>query len=449
LLTLCHVVRARSPDLKTSSLAVFAHKYLQQDPRGGAHVLETMSEEEALEVLRAVSPTLAAETLTRMSDVSTSVLLQKLSPTLFQAILEKLEPGRAASLFMNLPADTRKLFLDHLTEKQRNLIREYLSYPEDSAGRIMTSEFMAFNKDLHVRDVVEKLRKLDRKKVPASYAYVVDDSNVLVGILNMRDMIVAARETPLRSIMRTGVFAVHCFMDKEKISQELAARKLFAVPVTDEQKHLLGVIKAEQLLGDVQDAATEDLQKMFGAGGDERTFSTMNFSLRKRLPWLHVNLATAFLAAAVVALFEDIIAKITILAVFLPVVAGQGGNAGAQSLAVVMRGLVMREIPKDAAKKLILKETWIGCINGVIIGLVTGLVAWLWHGNAFLGIVIGLGMIVNLSAAGFAGAAIPITMKAVGLDPAQCSNIILTTVTDVMGFFAFLGFAVLFQSYLV
>jgi len=155
------------------------------------------------------------------------------------------------------------------------------------------------------------------------------------------------------------------------------------------------------------------------------------------------------LAAAVVALFEDIIAKITILAIFLPVVAGQGGNAGAQSLAIVMRGLVMREIPSQKIWSLILKESWLGVINGAAIGTVTALVAWLWNGNPFLGLVIGLGMLVNLFVAGLSGASIPIVMKYVGLDPAQSSSIILTTVTDVVGFFAFLGFAVVFQQFLV
>jgi magnesium transporter len=171
--------------------------------------------------------------------------------------------------------------------------------------------------------------------------------------------------------------------------------------------------------------------------------------MKKRLPWLNVNLATAFLAAAVVAMFEGIIAKITILAVFLPVVAGQGGNAGAQSLAVFMRGIIMREIPKDKIYSLILKEGKLGAINGFIIGVITAVIAWMWYGNPFLGVVIGLGMLVNLFFAGLSGASIPILMKKVGLDPAQCSSIILTTVTDVVGFFAFLGFAVIFQGLLM
>ncbi|MGB6646948.1 MAG: magnesium transporter, partial [Bacteroidota bacterium] len=212
---------------------------------------------------------------------------------------------------------------------------------------------------------------------------------------------------------------------------------------------LLGVVRSDHLLTDVQEEASEDIQKMFGAGGDEHAFSPVWFSLSKRLPWLHVNLATAFLAAAVVGLFEDLIARITILAVFLPVVAGQGGNAGAQSLAVVMRGLVMREISPRNRWRLVLKETFIGLVNGLIIGLVTAGIAWLWQGNPVLGLVIGLAMIANLIVAGFAGAAIPITMKALGFDPSQSSSIVLTTVTDVLGFFSFLGFAVLFQAYLL
>ena len=219
--------------------------------------------------------------------------------------------------------------------------------------------------------------------------------------------------------------------------------------MVDSQNHLLGIVKAEWLLYGIQAEVTADLQRMFGAGGDESTTSPIMFSLKKRLPWLHVNLATAFLAAAVVALFESVIAKLTILAVFLPVVAGQGGNAGAQSLAIVMRGLVMREIPKGKAARLIMKETGVGTINGAVIGLVTALIAWAWQGNPLLGLVIGLGMLVNLAVAGLSGSAIPMLMKKAGLDPAQCSSIILTTVTDVVGFFAFLGFAVLFQSRLI
>lgn len=171
--------------------------------------------------------------------------------------------------------------------------------------------------------------------------------------------------------------------------------------------------------------------------------------MKKRLLWLTINLGTAFLAASVVSMLEGIIAKLTILAVFLPVIAGQGGNAGAQSLAVVMRGLVMREIPPKRISELILKETKLGALNGILIGFITAVIAWGWYGNPWLGLVIGLGMVINLIIAGLAGSSIPIIMKRWGIDPAQSSSIILTTVTDVMGFLAFLGLAVIFQRFLI
>jgi magnesium transporter len=290
---------------------------------------------------------------------------------------------------------------------------------------------------------------LARKRFPLSYVYVVDDDHHLIGVLNMRDLMLASPQQRLEAIVHKEVFTIHCFVDIQDAANELAKRKFFAAPVVDSENHMLGIIKAERLIQGVQEDVTKDIQKMFGVGGDERVSSNLLFSIKKRLPWLHVNLATAFLAAGVVAFFEGIIAKLTVLAVFLPVVAGQGGNAGAQSLAVVMRGIVMREIPRDKIFHIILKEGKLGAINGAIIGVVTAGVAWIWNGNPFLGIVIGLGMFFNLIFAGLSGSSIPILMKRVGIDPAQSSSIILTTVTDVMGFIAFLGFAVLFQRFLV
>ncbi len=181
---------------------------------------------------------------------------------------------------------------------------------------------------------------------------------------------------PLAEIMRRDLFTLHPFTDCEEATAELSKPRYFAAPVVDSEKRLLGIVRVEQLVQDVQDELASDIQQMFGAGKDERAFSPVTTSLRNRLPWLFVNLATAFLAAAVVAGFENIIAQLTVLAVFLPVVAGQGGNAGAQSLAIVMRGIVMREIPKHKILPLVMKETWLGVITGTITGITTALIAW-------------------------------------------------------------------------
>lgn len=431
-----------------NALAYMVRQFFEQDRALAAHSLETMEESQALAVLSALPATVLSDVVAHFEPEFAARIMKALPPDQFKQTAAKLRPQQGATLFMRLSPDERKQLIDLLPPKNRKEIQEILTFPENSAGRVMQSDFLAFHAEVKVKNAIQRIRLLARKGAAASYAYVVDHDNRLVGVMNMRDMMLAPGDSTLESVMRKNIYAVNCFTDREQVADEFSKRRYFAAPVVDHENHLLGVVKAEQLLGDVQEEATEDLQKMFGAGGDERAFSPVRFSLAKRLPWLHVNLATAFLAGAVVAMFEGIIGKFPALAIFLPVVAGQGGNAGAQSLAIVIRALVMREIPHGKVLKLISKEISIGVMNGIVIGLITGLAAWLWQGNPHWGVVVGLAMLVNLIIAGLTGAAIPLIMRAIGLDPAQCSNIILTTFTDVMGFFTLLGLAVLFQGYL-
>jgi magnesium transporter len=423
-------------------------RFFEKDITAATHVLESMRKDDAASVIQSLTPELAVRVFKSLQVSYAAMLLEHTEEVFLSQVGPLLGPQFAATLLMHLHPDARQRITAHLSGKVKEQIRELIEYPEESVGRIMTTDFLTFYKDASAREAIETIREMALKRFPASYAYVVDEEDHLVGVLNMRDLMIAPPEQTLDTISRKDIFSLHCFTDRQEAAKELSKRKYFAAPIVDSENHILGVIKAERMLHGVQEDVTKDIQKMVGAGGDERAFSTIFFSLRKRLPWLHVNLATAFLAAAVVALFEGIIAKLTILAVFLPVVAGQGGNAGAQSLAVVMRGIVMREIPKERIFGLILKEGKLGTVSGAVIGLVTAAIAYLWYGNPYLGLVIGLGMLVNLVCAGLAGASIPLLMKRIGIDPAQSSSIILTTVTDVVGFIAFLGFAVLFQGYL-
>lgn len=432
----------------TAPLAQLVHEFVDRDPSTVARRLEAMTEDDAITVMRELSPESAARVYPHLQVTYAAALLKTIDPEDAGRILRLLQPERAASVFMHLPEDARERIAPHLPESVRRHVRDLLGYPEDSVGRLMTPHYFSLHKRLRVRDAIRKIRDMAAQRLGASYAYVVDDQEVLVGVMNMHDLLLADPDATLETIMRRDVFALHAFTPVEEAAAELARRRYFAAPVVDADRRILGVVKAERLLRGAQQELGEDLQRMFGAGGDESAFSPIRYSLRKRLPWLHVNLATAFLAAGVVAFFEPTIARFTVLAIFLPVVAGQGGNAGAQSLAIVMRGLVMREVSRSRWTRLILKEAWLGTISGAVTGLVTAAVAWAWFGNPVLGLIVALAMLVNLFFAGLAGASIPITLKALGLDPAQCSSIILTTVTDVVGFFAFLSFAVLFQNYL-
>jgi magnesium transporter len=430
-------------------LAPLVEKYVTSDAASAARALEDLPEAEAAEVFRALPHEMTALILPHLQLNYAAALVKDMDPPSFKVLVRAMAPKHAAYLLMRLPPDSLERLLPHAPKKLKDEARGLLVYPEGSVGRIMHTDYLSLRENERVRDAVRKIRNLASQRYPASYAYVVDADARLVGVINMRDLLLAADDALLGSVVKRDVFTLDCFIDSAEAAVELGKRRYFAAPVVDAEQRILGIVKAEQLIHGAQANVAESIQRMFGGSPDERAFSPFLFSLRKRLPWLHVNLATAFLAAFVVSLFEDTIARITILAVFLPVVAGQGGNAGAQSLAIVMRGLVMREIPRNRVFALVMKEGLLGIATGMVTGVVTGLVAWLWQGNMALGLVIGLGMVVNLFFAGLSGAAIPIVMRSLGWDPAQCSSIILTTITDVVGFVAFLGFAVLFQNFLV
>ncbi len=437
-------------DLGVEQLIPLTIKLIENDIDEAIKMIEELPSGDAADIIAALPAELATRILSRLQVSFTASLLDQSDPALIKKMVMRLVPQQAASVIMYLSPESRARIIPNISGKLVDEIKELLTYPEESVGRYMTTDFLVFKEKDTAETVVKKLKQLTKSKTaPASYTYVVDEDLSLLGVINTRDLLLAEPEQTLETFMVQSVFSIHCFTDRSDAAREMAKRNYFAAPIVDGENRLVGIIRAESMLRGVKEDISGDIQKMFGVSSDERTFSPVLTALKKRLFWLMINLGTAFLAASVIALFEDIIAKLTILAVFLPVIAGQGGNAGAQSLAVVMRGLVMREISPSRVTELILKEIKLGALNGVIIGIVTAGIAYLWYGNYWLGLVIGLGMLVNLVIAGFAGSSIPIIMKRLGIDPAQSSSIVLTTVTDVMGFLAFLGLAVLFQQYLV
>ena len=259
----------------------------------------------------------------------------------------------------------------------------------------------------------------------------------------------ASPKESIESIMSRETLSIPATMDRDEVISLMRRHRFLALPVVDAEGRLIGIVKHDEALRAGQLEAFEDIQKMVGAGGDEQALSTVSTVVKRRLPWLYVNLLTAFAAAAVVGVFEGVIQQVTALAVLLPIVSGQGGNTGAQALAVVMRGLALREILPGAVKRVIIKEVTAGLINGIAIAFATGAAVWVWSKSGILALVIGMAMVVNMVIAGFSGAAIPLTLKALKRDPAQSSSIFLTTVTDVVGFGAFLGFALIFLPLLL
>lgn len=424
-------------------------RFIDTDPQQAALALEALTPAEAAGVIRGLPPEAAARVLSRVHPQAEAALYEFLIPEPAATLIGLADPDDAADAFRALTEESRRAMLAVLSPERRRELEERLSYPEHSAGQIMRTDVVSFSKDASVRDVVTRLKSLVQSKQPQSYTYVVDARRKLLGVLNMRDLLLAEDDARVETVMRTDVISVPGHVDREELISKPQLKGYMSIPVVDAQGRLLGAVRASDLLESSQEEATEDLQRLFGASAEERSLSPIAFKVRLRLPWLTVNLATAFLAAAVVSLFQGLIGKVAALAVFLPIVAGQGGNAGVQTLSVVLRGLVVGEVRMRDAVRLTVLEIGVGFVNGVVIGAVTALCAWKWNGNPWMGLVIGLAMVVNMVAAGLAGAAIPLAMKRLGFDPAQSSGIFLTTVTDVIGFFSFLGFATLMQSHLI
>jgi magnesium transporter len=431
--------------LDSSPLELYVKKFSDYDPVISAHVIETMEIEESAEVFKSIPAEISKTIFENLQNEYAARLLENLPDEKAVEIIKNMDPLKVSLIVSLCSIELKDKIAKNLTEKQKREIGELLVYPKDSVGYIMSPVFLALRDDLRISDAVSKIKLMaEQETMPLSYLYVVDAEFKLRGVLSMRDLLIGDPRKKLSDVMIKDVFYLNAFMDVEDAASIVSKQKYFAAPVVDNNQKLVGIVNTSQLFSDMQEEYSADIQTMFGVDSEERPFSSMLYSLKKRLPWLNVNLATAFLAGAVVAMFESTIAQITVLAVFLPIVASQGGNGGAQSLAVVMRGLVMREISKGDFPKLLWKEVRLGFINGLIIGGVTALVAYLWQGDAMLGVVVGLAMIVNLIIAGLSGAMIPIGLKSLGFDPAQSSMIILTTVTDVVGFASFLGLATIF-----
>ncbi|MFO7814623.1 MAG: magnesium transporter [Halanaerobiales bacterium] len=349
----------------------------------------------------------------------------------------------------NLPIDMSKNLLRHMKQSEAEVLKQLLGYDTESAGGIMTTEYIIFNENLTVAQALEKIRYIGPKTEIIDMIYIQNYKKELVGVVELRDIFNNSDDTKLKEIMNDNIISVQPDVDQEIVAQQVAKYDLSAMPVVNKNNKLLGIITFDDIIDVIEAENTEDMFRMVGVDEEESINSPFFKSIRRRLPWLFINLGTAFLAAFTVGLFEDVIAKVAILAAAMPVVAGMGGNAGTQTLSVVIRGIALGEVEEGKTWRLVIKEGLLGLVHGLAIGLLTGGVLYLITGNPFLGIIIFAAMVFNLLIAGLFGFLIPLGLKAMGIDPALASAIFLTTATDVFGFFAFLGLATIFLELLV
>jgi magnesium transporter len=313
-----------------------------------------------------------------------------------------------------------------------------------TADRIMTRQVFAIDRGLTVEQAITELReRADSTPSGLHYAYVVDANRRLAGVLSMRDLILARPAAPLRSVMRNRVVAVRADTDQEDVANLMHRTRYSALPVLDAAGALLGVVTVESVMDVMAEEATEDVQRIFGAGPDERLTSPWHVSVRMRLPWLLVNLVLAFVAASVIRLFEGTLAAWTVLAVYMPIVAGMGGNASAQAMAVAIRGIAVGEAHRVPLRAVITREFRVGLATGLVTAVIAGVVALLFHGahGGLLAALVALSLLTNHVVGPVWGASIPFVAAKLGFDPAQSATIFTTTLTDMLGFFTLLGLA--------
>lgn len=417
---------------------------LNLQPADWADQLERLPLEAAREMLNQLPAPKVAEVLSELPARDAAHLLEQFPDDKVVAWLELLSAPVAADLADVFAVSRRKHLLAALSPEQSAAVTALLRYPADTAGGVMDNRFLAVNGEQTVETALASLRaRPGQRSDDVLYIYVTDDSRKLVGVVSLRELVFAAASQRVHEIMKRDIWFLSVTDDQEEVSRRIQHHRLLGLPVVDEQRRLVGVVKIRDAIRVAQSEATEDMNLMVGLSGEERIWTPWGQSIRRRLPWLGVNLVTALGAATVVSFFEGTISRWTGLVAFLPLICAVAGNAGNQALTVIIRSLALGEVSPGDAFRALRKELFIGAANGLALALAIGLIAFGWKGNLLLGIVAGAAMLLNQILGALAGVAIPFGLRWCKVDPALASSIFVTALTDTMGFLVFLGLATL------
>jgi magnesium transporter len=416
-------------------------------PADGAEMLTTLEPDAQAEIVTRLEPDELAVVFEQMGGEEAAEMGQHLDVESLANVLDEMEPDVAADMLGEMEPANATAVLEQMDEAQA--IAPLLAYPEDTAGGIMNLPPPSLRRFMTVAEAFQFIKNNYHDASQIFYLYVLDRNGRLIGVVNLRALILAEPTLTIEEIMRRDVISVRVDTDQEDVAQLFSRYDLLALPVVDAEEHLVGIVTVDDVVDVIEEEATEDIYHLAQVGADSEIFAPIFRSLRARLPWLYVNMFTAFISSSVVAFFEDTIAAIAILAVFMPIVAAQGGNAGNQTMTIMVRSLALGEIDVTQAWRALRREFLIGVLNGLSLGICVGAVAWLWQGNPMLGVIIGLAMIGNLMVAAIAGVLVPTTLKRLNVDPALASSIFVTAATDVMGFALYLGLATLLIRWLL
>ena len=407
-----------------------------------AILFESLPVESRERIINILPSDVASEVISEMdSGIHPEKILQNLHPEKRSEIMEELDYDDATDIISQLSEDDQKEILEEIDEEDAFHIRNLLNYPEDSAGGLMNNQIICINGKLTKKEALDEVIRQSEEMEEFYTINVVDDKNHLVGIVSLKDIIKAKNTIRIIELIKADFVYVKADTDQEEVAKLISQYNLTSIPVVDDHMHLLGRITFDDVIDVMEEENTEDILKFSGVSEDEELSGNWKEAVKSRLPWLIVNLGTAFLAVSVIRHFDDTIKQLGILAGYMVMIAGMGGNAATQALAVTVRRISLNDLTDNQAYRTVLKEFTVGLINGAVNGAIVLLFALFFDGNPMLGLVIFLAMTGNLVIAGVAGSSIPLVLKRVGIDPAIASSIIITTFTDVFGFLLLLGLA--------
>jgi magnesium transporter len=426
--------------VRRGEIGLFSRRAHEFEPADLAEVLTALDQRERVSVVQALPPEVSSQALAEMPDEAhAGETLAALDPDLAAEIVDELDDDDAADILGDLDRNRQEQILAAVED--RTEVEQLLRYDEETAGGRMTTHMVTVPDTVSAGQALEEIRRQSQEVEELYQVFVVDADRRLVGFLPFKDLVISRPERPVRSFMEDAEIYVTPDLDQEEVARLMARYNLPSVAVVNEQRQLLGQVTFDDVIDVVEAETTEDLLQFGGVSADEDLSAGWQTAVRSRLPWLSINLFTAFLAGGVVYLFQHTIQHTLALAVWMPVIAGMGGNAGTQALAVTVRRLALGMIPVSHFTRVVGKEIVVGVTNGLVMGLAVGTVAAILGEGPRLGIVVFLAMTGNLMVAGFAGAFIPILLERTGVDPAVASSIFVTTFTDVCGFLLLLGLA--------
>lgn len=416
-----------------------------------ADVLDLLhdNEDDFFKILKRSPDWFIAAILEEEEDEEKYEILKKFSESEQKKILGEMSSDELTDLVGALDEEETRSVLKKINEEDRKDVYKLLSYEPDTAGGIMATEFVSIRENKTIEKTLKYLQKEAPDAESAYYLYVINKENVLKGVVSLRDIVCNDFDTKISEITNTNVISVPYYMDQEEVAIKFEKYGFMTMPVVDENNKILGIVTVDDIVEVMQEETTEDIHRLGGVDEEEKVDGSLRDSIKSRLPWLIVNLITAILAASVVGAFEGTISQVVTLATFMPIVAGMGGNAGTQSLTIVVRGIALGELDKDNGMRIFIKELLVGLTTGIVIGAIIAVLGFMWERKFVFGIVIGLAMILNMMVATMSGFIVPVILKKLKVDPALASAVFVTTVTDVLGFFFFLGLATMFISYLI